>query len=662
MNVEPIINVKFKKFRDTFELNNVKDGIAFERFVNHAILSGHQPDAFGSDPELLDLICVGGSDDMGIDGIGIKLNGLLVKDKLEVKDIVDKFQRVSVEFIFIQSKMRPEFDSGEFMKFTSGVRDFLLEDHLQPRNEKINNALAIKDFLLSDDVVAVWENNPSVRLYYVAMGTWRDSPHLNAYATQFQSDIAALLTYSECNVHFVDAAGLKATCDNNENTFTTSLETIDTMPLTEVAGVKNSCVALCYASEFMKLLSTEEGIIRKSLFDDNVRDYQGFNNVNEEISQTIKSEPEKFALLNNGITIVCDEYTPSNRRITLKNPQIVNGCQTSHVLYFAGKNGCSIEKIPLHIKIISTSDLDVTNQIVRGTNRQNIVYDEAFEATKIFHKELEDFFRAISQDYQQIYYERRSKQFQDDPRIKQTEKINLKTLTQYSVAILLNKPHMSHRHEAKLLEEFGDKIFLKHQSKLPYYAVSLMFINAEKIFRSEESKYKRLQSFRPHILMMLREMICGPMVDLNSEKKVDAYIQPLLRCVTDPESIKANLERATSAFESATEHWTDTLHRSPDGRKDIQDFTTLLLESISSSQSGSSAALNYGEVVRISTDRRGKKYGLIRRSSSNLFFHSSANPDVDFNNLLGSVVSYTLSTNPRNDRPIATNVRRVEEG
>ena len=191
MNVEPIIDARFKRFRTSFELENMEDGSAFERFVNHAILSGHQPDAFGSDEELLDTICVGGQDDMGIDGIGIKLNGLFVRGVEDVDDITDKFKRATVEFIFIQSKLSKKFDLGDFTKFASGVKDFLSENHLKPRNQKVNQALVVKDYLLSDDVVVLWETNPIVRAYYVAMGKWTDSDHLNAESEQFKKEVGA---------------------------------------------------------------------------------------------------------------------------------------------------------------------------------------------------------------------------------------------------------------------------------------------------------------------------------------------------------------------------------------------------------------------------------------------------------------------------------------
>ena len=59
MQVEPIIKARFNKFKDAYELNDLQDGVAFERFVNHSIYTAHQPDAFSADQELLDNVCVG---------------------------------------------------------------------------------------------------------------------------------------------------------------------------------------------------------------------------------------------------------------------------------------------------------------------------------------------------------------------------------------------------------------------------------------------------------------------------------------------------------------------------------------------------------------------------------------------------------------------------
>lgn len=661
MKLEPMIKARFQKFKEEFELQKTDDPSAFEIFINHAILSGHQPDVFSSDLSLLESTCVGGTNDMGIDGISIKLNGLLIKSIQEAEDIIKKFRRVSVEFIFIQSKMRSEFDSGEFIKFTAGVRDFLSEEHNQPRNKKIDMVLAIKDYLLSDEVVAQWESNPSVRLYYVSMGTWNGSEHIEAHKKQFQNDIKTFTTYGECEVHFVDSTGIKTICDRNENTFSATLEAIDTMPLTDVKDVSNSCIAICYASEFLKLLTTEEGFIRKSLFEDNVRDFQGPNNVNEEIRETIANEPEKFCLLNNGITIVCDEYNQSNRRLTLKNPQIVNGCQTSHILFFCQKEKINISATPLHIKIISTTNLDITNKIVRGTNRQSIVYDEAFEGTKRFHRELEEFFDAISIDHTKIYYERRSKQYQHDPRIKQSDKINLKTLTQCTVSILLNEPHMSHRHEIKLLEDFGNSIFQTHQSKLPYYTAALMYMNAEKIFKSNHEKYQKVQSFKPHILMALRENAFGQIPNINKEKKIDDYCKKILEKIQNNKTMETLLDKAITIFDEATEHWIKNLNRSADGRKDIHEFTKLILDKCGSHQEKPlQNDLNFGILRKIITDRNGYKCGFIAKMSGDIFFHSKNSPNFNPEKALGKMVAYDTETT-KDGKIIAKNLTPISE-
>lgn len=670
MTIEPIINARFKKFCESYGFSEAKENVAFERFVNHSILTAHQPDAFGADSELLNFVCVGGTDDTGIDGIGIKVNGLLVKDSQEIEDVANKFKRINVEFIFIQSKMQTNFDSGDFIKFTAGVRDFLSEKQLQPRNENINNALMIKNYLLDDDIVVMWDNNPSVRIYYVAMGKWCDSPHLNAHAEQFKKDLSQLSAYSTCNVHFIDASNLKSICDNNENSFSSTIEVVEAMPLTEVKDVNNACVALCYANELINLLSTDQGMIRKSLFEDNVRDYQGNNSVNEDILHTLEKEPEKFGLLNNGITIVCDEYKQNNRRITLKNPQIVNGCQTSHVLFLANKNGISIEKVPLQIKIISTENTDTINQIVRGTNRQSIVLDEAFETTKPFHKNLEEFFQAISTDYKKIYYERRSKQFQHDPRIKPIEKVNLKNMIQYILSVFFNLPHVSHRHEAKLLQEFGDRVFQDHQSKLPYYTVSLLLVETERLARSGLFNNKKIESFKPQILMIFREILCGPKISIDKEKKIDAYCQIILHCIMDERYFSETLTKAIVLFEKATDYWINILKRSPDGRKDVPEFTNLLLSMCRSGTEETTQMLStdldsdndkhFGKVVKIIFDRHGDKCGFIHHINGDIFFHSNSNSSLNFDYLLNKTVSYNVIVNNKDDREQAIDVEMLE--
>ncbi len=314
MQLKPIILAKFKKFTDTFELNNLPESIAFERFVNHAILSFHQPDAFTADSNFLEKVCVGGTLDTGIDGIAIKVNGILVRSIDDIDEIMQRPRDIDVELIFIQSKYKPNFDTSDFLKFTAGVRDFLQPDQRLPHNDKISDMLKLKNYVFSEVFVSKWDSNPKVNLYCVAMGLWKHDANIKALVTQTAEDISALYTYEDPAIQFIDEEALKSICDSNDNRFSITIAAYDIMELTPVEGVENSCIAVCFANEFIKMLTIpEKGEIRKALFDDNVRDYQGENTINTEIGLTIQKDPSKFILVNNGITIVCDDFKTSTK-------------------------------------------------------------------------------------------------------------------------------------------------------------------------------------------------------------------------------------------------------------------------------------------------------------------------------------------------------------
>lgn len=663
MTNEPIINARFKKFRENYGLESISDGEAFERFVNSSILMSHQPDAFSADSELLDFVSVGGAGDNGIDGLAIKLNGILVKSIDEIDDIIAKFKTANIEFIFIQSKYKEKFDASELNTFIAGVRNFLSNDPIITLNQKSNALFKLKEHLMSDELVYNWENNPSVRMYYVAMGKWRNIPQHLALAEQAKNDILLLNVYSHVDVHFVDSDYLKTIIDSNENNFSVGIDTIGTIELTEVKGVENSCIALCQGEEFVKILTTEEGVIRKSLFDDNVRDFQGENSVNNEILTTIKNDPSKFILLNNGITIVCDEFITKNRRLIIINPQIVNGCQTSHVLFYAKKQGIDVSQVPISVKFISTKDVEISNEIVRGTNRQNIVLDEAFEATKKFHKDLEEFFNTINCDFsEKIYYERRAKQYSHNPSIHQVQKINLRILTQFFSAMFLNKPHLSHRHESVLLKEQANIIFQESQSKLPYFVASYSFYKLEQLFR-EKGFYPELKPYKAHLLMVFRESIAGKCPNINSEKQIDDYSNQLMKVLKDSDIILSQFSKVAELFKEVMNKWINQLKKSRFAIKDVPEFTDLLLMetrqyfNLKSEKSSKEEEFIYkGTVLRTISDRFGKSCGFIQRSPNNIFFHANQNEKLNFQNLEGKFVSYKVKTIPKG-RQIAVDVK-----
>lgn len=648
MQFEPMIKARISSFKVSQGLTNITDDRLFELFVNNAILCSHQPDISLSNSTVLDECSVGGFDDMGIDGLAIKVNGSFVSTTQDIDELIELNKQISIEFLFIQAKNKDKLDSGEYGKFADGIIDFLSDQHHEPHNEKIDALLQLKDYLFSDEIILHWKNNPTVRIYYVIFGEWRESKHLEAKTERLKQDIANLQSYEASFFRFVDNNELKKICGENENSFSSVLTVIDDFGLSEVVGVDNSLIVLFSAPELIKMITTDEMLLRQSLFTDNVRDYQGNTDINSEIMNTIRNIPSNFALLNNGITIVCTNVLVSNRKVTLSNPQIVNGCQTCNVLFDAHTQGLDLSKVTLLAKIIATEKDEVTSSIIRGTNSQNVVYNEAFETTRDFHKHLEEFFDVIqgNSSCNRIYYERRSRQYGRDTKILPTRIIGLKALTQSFVSIFMQAPHCGTSHEAILLKKYKNSIYMDGQSFYPYYIAALMCLNFEQAKR--DGKIDRsLESNKHHIMLIVSELIAGVSPNINNSKKIDSYCIKILNVVSDISIYATYIINGHKKLQNAIAAW--VRKRGPKYRHGIKDnpaFTKFLLTFI---RGGNLDNIEYdsvtplvfrGRVVKSSKDRNGFNYGFIQRSPEDVFFHERDNEKLDFANLYGKTVLY----------------------
>ncbi len=651
MNFEPIIKTKLEHFKNSYGIESLPDNEAFERFVNNSIMRFHQPDAFSTSNDLFFKICVGGQNDMGIDGLAIKVNGIIINSKQDVDNLIKSQKKINIEFIFIQSKYKDKIDTGEYGKFIDGVVDFLSDVHYEPRNEKIDSWLELKDYLFDDEIMIYWDTSPNIRMYYVYMGRWNENEHIMAKSEKAIQELAQTKVYNEPVIKYIDSSSLKSMCDDIENQFSVVMRVIDSFDLNEVNSVENSMIILCNAEEIINMLTSQDGIMRKTLFVDNVRDYQGNTDINSEIMETISNSPAIFSLLNNGITIVCDSLMPGNRKITMRSPQIVNGCQTCNVLFSAYKNSLDLSNITVVVKIISTRDNNVTNSIVKGTNRQNIVYDEAFEITRNFHKNLEEFFYVMpgNSEGEKYYYERRSKQYLDNPKIKATQKANLRIIIQSFISIFLGSPHEGPIHESTLLEKYRNKIFIDEQSFLPYYCSVVMCLEIDKIFRQNIEKYRYSITYKYQILLLASEKITGRVVpDINS-KGIDDYCKLLLAVATKIEDFRNVVDDCISDFNAICNEWISIKgERYRSAIKDNQEFTKFMMGVSRGGKPENNINLNNtqenlrGKVITVKKDRNDFNYGFISKHPDDVFFHEDDNPKIRFNDLVGKDVVYKL--------------------
>lgn len=587
--MEPILKAQFNNFKKKFEIDTIdtspekeqlKDASAFEKFVNYVLFSRDYPGIFTGDTELLDFICVGGSNDTGIDGIGIKVNDRLVRNIDEVTEIAQENKKINVEFVFIQSKMRPKFDKTELNTFGTGVKVFFLDPYL-PENTRIREFRKIKDFIYSDEkVISKLDKCPSLVLYYVGTGAEPTEENFLGNQNLLTKELTDVEHFESVEVKVVGGKKLIKFCRELENKFEVQMNIIDIFPLIvdNQTDVKKAYAFTCNALEFLKILKKEDGSLRRSLFNDNVRDYLGDNKtVNSEIENTITESPEMFLLCNNGITIVCTDFEQvRDKLVKIENPQIVNGCQTSNSL-FNQRDSLNTERVKLLVRLISTESPGISNKIVRGTNKQNQVLEEAFETTRSFHQDtLEPFFLSFENDIK-IYYERRSKQYNDDPFIKKNQIVNLQILTRIFVSIFLEAPHDGHRHESTLLGKYAGqkeprKIFVEDHNPYPYYICALIWYMFEK-YKERIDKYK---TYKSHFYLIFKISVGDFPPKLTKLKPMDDYCNKLLHILKE-DQFAERLGRVLSIFDATENLWVKD-GKSRDGMKDNKDFTDLLLK------------------------------------------------------------------------------------
>lgn len=185
---------------------------------------------------------------------------------------------------------------------------------------------------------------------------------------------------------------------------------------------------------------------RNSILEYNPRSFLGLvkNSVNAEIEKTIlQSTDNQFALFNNGITIVADQMSYSDKtgkksqaHLDLVNPQIINGGQTAYTLCKIFDD-ISTQKAPstvfdgkeVLLKIITIDPegatfpkrKDLISKISKATNLQTPVE----ESDRRSNEEIQISLQAIFFKEHGLFYERKAGEFFDGLRSKYIKKSSI---------------------------------------------------------------------------------------------------------------------------------------------------------------------------------------------------------------------------------------------
>jgi hypothetical protein len=227
----------------------------------------------------LDPLCVGGGQDLGIDGIAVIVNGNLVTSVEEVDDLYAANRYIEARFVFVQTKAGRSFNAKEIGDFLWGVREFFDEDSHVPVNDAVAMYREIQARIYEHSA-HFRRGKPAIVLYYVTTGRWLSDPNLSHRIDTGLRQLKATNLFDQHEVRFfpVDADALYKLYQSAKNTVSAEFNFQQRVPLPEMEGVKESYLGVLPATEYLDLVVDEAGMIRKSLFYDNVRDFQPYQN------------------------------------------------------------------------------------------------------------------------------------------------------------------------------------------------------------------------------------------------------------------------------------------------------------------------------------------------------------------------------------------------
>ena len=245
-----------------------------------------------------------------------------------------------------------------------------------------------------------------------------------------------------------------------------NLEVGKYMELT-IDGTKAVIVALPL-KDCIKIPGIKDG----SLFRKNVRQSLGTSNkVNKGIARTIKNNAGDFFFLHNGITAICSQMSIRNGILSVKELNVVNGCQSLSTIFSYSELAKKADSAYIMFRFYEISNAERADNISTSTNSQSAVKardlrsnDKAVLAMK----------KAYEQFYSDGYFVTKRGEKVDNVRYNTAHIVYLTDLGKQLIAWHSQRPNLSYG-ETKIFDKYFDQLFRREYSPENVQALNVLF-------------------------------------------------------------------------------------------------------------------------------------------------------------------------------------------
>lgn len=513
-------------------LEGSSDSKKFEYFCNFCVVSKKYLGRFNPRDVTTN------DDDASLDGIAIIIDGELVVTSDDAEQIFSTHKtNLPVEVVFNQVKSGEGFYKDDISNFQMGLQDFLSLSPLLPAGRLNREAIEVFHVVLKN-LRKVRNRRPSVSIYYCTSGNYKSEDEISAAFQLIENSVKESDIFHEVGVYPVGRSELLKLWTDISEKNEARLKLIDYFGMPKMPDIPQSYVAIVNAREFVhNLLMTEDGSIKNSVFEENIRAYLGdANEVNSNIQKTLRDDLKKnlFSVLNNGITVVAPELTltPNSKELDLTNYQIINGCQTSNSIYEC--RDVLDENVNVVVRFIESPKSEVSTDIIAATNSQSEISKESFYGLHRKAKLVQKYFDAqnseVSHD-SRVYFERRENEYKDHGH-QTTRVFDVRESSRAYAAMFLNQPHNAARYVKTIFSSPDIQLFRDEDHESLYYCSVLALYKYNTLINGRKINAHNYNKVRWHIIQLFKWVAYGKVEDVNpSSSKAHRYTDKIIKCL-----------------------------------------------------------------------------------------------------------------------------------
>ncbi|MFZ2531112.1 MAG: AIPR family protein [Streptococcus suis] len=235
-----------------------------------------------------------------------------------------------------------------------------------------------------------------------------------------------------------------------------------------VIGDTKAVIVALPLKECIKIPGIKDG----SLFRKNVRQSLGTSNkVNKGIAQTIKKNTSDFFFLHNGITAICSQMTIHDKILSVKELNVVNGCQSLNTIFSCSESAKKADDAYVMFRFYEISDPDRADNISTSTNSQSAVKARDLRSND---KSVLALKKAYEQFYTDGYFVTKRGEKVDSVKFNISHIVNLTDLGKQLIAWHSQRPTISYS-ETKIFDKYFDQLFHREYSPENVQALNVMF-------------------------------------------------------------------------------------------------------------------------------------------------------------------------------------------